>query len=62
MLPKFPCPSTRRTRMEKSWAMRTMASYTAASPCGWYLPSTSPTSLALFLYEELDLMPSSCMA
>ena len=29
--------------------MRTMASYTAASPWGWYLPSTSPTIRALFL-------------
>ena len=25
-LPKFPCPSTSCTRIEKSWAMRTMAS------------------------------------
>ena len=62
MLPKFPWPSTRGTRIEKSWAMRTIASYTATSPWGWYLPNTSPTSLALFLYEEFGLMPSPCIA
>ena len=32
--------------MEKSWARRTSALYTAVSPCGWYLPSTSPTTRA----------------
>lgn len=26
--------------MEKSWASRTRALYTAESPCGWYFPST----------------------
>ncbi len=26
-----------------------MASYTATSPCGWYLPITSPTTRAHFL-------------
>lgn len=36
-------------RMEKSWARRTRASYTAVSPCGWNLPSTSPTTRAHFL-------------
>ena len=35
--------------MAQPWAMRTIASYTAASPWGWYLPSTSPTIRALFL-------------
>ena len=29
--------------------MRTIASYTELSPCGWYLPSTSPTTVADFL-------------
>ena len=33
----------------KSCAMRTMVSYTAVSPCGWYLPMTSPTTRADFL-------------
>lgn len=32
--------------MEKSCARRTSALYTAVSPCGWYLPSTSPTTRA----------------
>ncbi|CFN70859.1 Uncharacterised protein [Bordetella pertussis] len=35
--------------MEKSCAMRTMVSYTDWSPCGWYLPMTSPTIRADFL-------------
>ena len=48
-LPKFPWPSTSMWRSEKSCAMRTMVSYTAVSPCGWYLPITSPTMRALFL-------------
>ena len=48
-LPKLPWPSTSGSRIDHDCAMRTMASYTAASLCGWYLPSTSPTSLALFL-------------
>src|SRR3990167_7053617 len=26
-----------------------MASYTEMSPCGWYLPNTSPTTVADFL-------------
>ena len=30
-------------------AIRTMVSYTALSPCGWYLPITSPTIRADFL-------------
>ena len=34
---------------DHSWAILTMASYTDVSPCGWYLPSTSPTILADFL-------------
>ena len=34
---------------EKSCAMRTMVSYTDWSPCGWYLPITSPTIRADFL-------------
>ena len=49
-------------RSENGWAIRTIASYTAESEWGWYLPSTSPTSRALFLYAELGLMPSSCIA
>ena len=32
--PKFPCPSTSGYLSEKSCAMRTRLSYTAASPCG----------------------------
>ena len=31
----------------------TMDSYTAVSPCGWYLPMTSPTTLADFLFGLL---------
>ena len=41
--------------------MRTMVSYTELSPCGWYLPSTSPTILADFLYGRLDNTPKSSM-
>ena len=47
---------------EKSCAMRTMVSYTAMSPCGWYLPITSPTIRADFLYARFQSLPSSCMA
>ena len=32
------------------------------SPCGWYLPSTSPTIRADFLKAVLERMPISCMA
>ncbi len=60
--PKLPCPSTSIVRIEKSCAMRAMASYTAASPCGWYLPSTSPTMRADFLYAEPARIPMSYMA
>jgi hypothetical protein len=48
--PKFPCPSTSMCRIEKSCAKRTIASYTAVSPCGWYFPNTSPTIRALLRY------------
>mmetsp|Transcript_12608 Transcript_12608/g.17980 ORF Transcript_12608/g.17980 Transcript_12608/m.17980 type:complete len:302 (+) Transcript_12608:1604-2509(+) len=34
MEPKFPWPSMRSVPVEKSWARRTNASYTAVSPCG----------------------------
>ena len=44
--PKLPWPSTSGARSEKSCAIRTSASYTEPSPCGWYLPSTSPTTRA----------------
>lgn len=37
---------TRGACMEKSCARRTSALYTAVSPCGWYFPSTSPTTRA----------------
>ena len=33
----------------------------AASPCGWYLPITSPTVLADFLYGRFGCRPASCM-
>ena len=46
--PKLPWPSMSGMRIEKSWAIRTRASYTAVSPWGWYLPSTSPTTRAHF--------------
>src|SRR5664279_2809779 len=39
--------------------MRTSASYTLESPCGWYLPSTSPTTVADFLYGRPGTSPSS---
>ena len=60
--PKFPWPSTNVADMEKSCAMRTRASYTDWSPCGWNLPSTSPTTLAHFLNGFFESKPSSCMA
>ena len=42
--------------------MRTMVSYTDWSPCGWYLPMTSPTIRADFLYGRFQSLLSSCMA
>src|SRR3982751_4796293 len=42
--------------------MRTSASYTLWSPCGWYLPSTSPTTVADFLYGRPGTSPSSFIA
>jgi hypothetical protein len=42
--------------------MRTAASYTAVSPCGWYLPITSPTMRALFLNGASLRLPSSRIA
>ena len=42
--------------------MRTMVSYTATSPCGWYLPITSPTTRADFLYGRFQSLDSSCIA
>ena len=59
--PKLPWPSTNRYRVLKGWARRTMASYTATSPWGWYLPSTSPTMRALFLKGLSGWRPSSLM-
>ena len=59
MDPKLPWPSTSGTRSENGWAMRTIVSYTAVSPCGWYLPITSPTMRALlrcFLFHVLSSM------
>ena len=53
MLPKLPCPCINGYLKEKFWVIRTMASYTAVSPCGWYLPMTSPTTLADFLFGLL---------
>ena len=47
--------------MEKSWARRTKASYTEASPWGWYLPSTSPTQVADFLKGLSEVRPLSYM-
>mmetsp|Transcript_28832 Transcript_28832/g.68676 ORF Transcript_28832/g.68676 Transcript_28832/m.68676 type:complete len:200 (+) Transcript_28832:975-1574(+) len=60
--PKFPCPSIRGSFVEKDCASLTSASYTALSPCGWYFPSTSPTTLAHFRYEEVGFRPRPCMA
>ena len=48
--------------MEKSWARRTRASYSALSPCGWYLPITSPTIAAHLRYELVDDRPISPIA
>src|SRR5213595_1162896 len=36
-------------RMVQDFSLRTRVSYRATSPWGWYLPSTSPTTVALFL-------------
>ena len=47
--PKLPWPSMRGKLIENSWTILTKASYTDWSPCGWYLPITSPTTLADFL-------------
>ena len=60
--PKFPWPSISGTLILKSWANRTIASYIAESPCGWYLPITSPTILADFLDGLLDIYPASFIA
>ena len=49
MEPKLPWPSTSGTRIENGWAKRTIVPYTAKSPCGWYLPMTSPTVRADFM-------------
>src|SRR5215469_9321771 len=57
--PKLPWPSISGTRMEKPWAMRTMASYTARSPWGWYLPMTSPTTRADFRKPRFQSNPFS---
>ena len=58
--PKLPCPSTNIYLIEKSCAILTNASYTDESPCGWYLPKTSPTILAHFLYDLSGVIPNSC--
>jgi hypothetical protein len=34
----------------------------AESPCGWYLPITSPTMRALFLYGRFQWLACSCIA
>eukprot|EP00982_Pelagococcus_subviridis_P017341 31532-Pelagococcus_subviridis.AAC.1 len=60
--PKFPCPSTSCADIEKSCAMRTSASYTDWSPCGWNFPKTSPTTRAHFLNGFFESKPSSCIA
>lgn len=60
--PKLPWPSMRGERNEKSCAIRTSASYTDESPCGWYLPMTSPTTRAHFLCAPSGCSPSECMA
>ena len=46
MLPQLPWGSISGYRSEKSWAIRTMASYTGWSPWGWYFLMTSPTAAA----------------
>ena len=60
--PKLPCPSTSGYLREKGCPIRTMASYAAESPWGWYFPRTSPTTVADFLCGLLKVRPSSCMA
>ena len=62
MEPKLPCPSTSGTLSENVCAMRTMQLYTELSPCGWYLPITSPTTRADFMNFVFHVFPSSCMA
>ena len=57
--PKLPCPSTSSYLIEKFCAIRTRASYTELSPCGWYFPKTSPTIRADFLYGLFHPEPSS---
>ncbi len=42
--------------------LRTSVSYAAVSPCGWYLPMTSPTMRAHFLYGRFQSTPSSFIA
>lgn len=42
--------------------MRTSDSYTAWSPCGWYLPSTSPTTRAHLRKGLVGRKPRSCIA
>ena len=44
-------------RVAKSCASFTIDSYTAASPWGWKLPSTSPTTVADFLNFALEVSP-----
>ena len=62
MEPKLPCPSTSGALSEKGWAMRTIVSYTALSPWGWYLPMTSPTMRADFRCFEFQVFPALYMA
>ena len=62
MLPKLPCPSISGVRIVNGWAIRTSASYTDPSPCGWNLPNTSPTIRALLRYWLPGRIPMSCMA
>ena len=57
--PKLPWPSTSSYLIEKSCAILTSASYTELSPWGWYLPKTSPTIRADFLYGRFQPDPSS---
>ena len=60
--PKFPWPSISGYLKENSCTILTRASYTAESPCGWYFPKTSPTTVAHFLYALSGLRPASCIA
>ncbi len=60
--PKLPWPSTSMLLNVKSCAILTMASYTAISPCGWYLPMTSPTTVADFLCGFSPVSPSVFIA